>query len=254
MKIYQAIVADAVSHFDFYGMYGVVPYHSQDEPVVVFGVYDIDIVEKHKGPIVLHWTGNDSRSQYSAGNLHMAKDVINTTCLPAVRDFLESHGISCSLSKYPLWDRGEALLRGNMVYAYLNHYKPQYHGSDIVDGLNINHNILKGDFTVLPQDWRNGIADEYYGQCFIGLCLSDFAGGGGSIIEMGLRGIRVVTNVLEMPHTIPWSSVKDIERAIEAEASVIGTKNIALASDVRTCFVEVNNYDTNILIYGNRTL
>lgn len=247
MKIYQAIVADAVSHFDFFGKYNVSPYYDPYKPVVVFGVYDIDIVNKHQGEVVLQWTGNDSRSQYAAGNLHTAMSATNVTCLPKVKEFLESHGVPCRLSKTPLWDDSTAITRGDMVYAYLNHYKPEYHGSNIVESLKTNYNILKGDFTIPSQEWRNGKADEYYGKCFIGLCLSDFAGGGGSVVEMGLRGIRVVTNVLDMPHTIPWASVEDIEEAINRESCNIGTRDDSLAERVKACLVSIDCYDTDVL-------
>ena len=58
-----------------------------------------------------------------------------------------------------------------------------------------------------------------------------------SIIEMGLRGIPVITNVLELPNTRPWNSIEDIEKIVQAESGKIGNINTAMANEVRSCLV-----------------
>ncbi len=82
------------------------------------------------------------------------------------------------------------------------------------------------------KEWYSGVSDKYYGQCFIGLALSDFTGATGSVVDMGMRGLRVVTNVANMPHCIPWRAVDDIEGAINKESSNIGVKDNELAEMV----------------------
>ena len=49
---------------------------------------------------------------------------------------------------------------------------------------------------------------------------------------MGLRGMKVVTNVFDLPNCIPWNSVEDIIQAIEEETKNIGTTNEKLARQV----------------------
>jgi len=73
----------------------------------------------------------------------------------------------------------------------------------------------------VPQDGWKHYREKYYDGICIGLCLSSFAGGGTSIIEMGLRGVRVVTNVFNLPHTLPWVDNGDVEQSAQCIAGII---------------------------------
>jgi len=54
-----------------------------------------------------------------------------------------------------------------------------------------------------------------------------------------MRGIPVVTNVLDLPHCTPWESVADIERAVEREAYYIGRTRPEIQERVRESLVTV---------------
>jgi hypothetical protein len=240
MVIRQGIVGKWVQHFDFLGKYRLRPYDNPEEPVVVFGVYDLKFLSEHRSGVVLNWTGNDCRIQDRRGNLPLLKKCLHTTSLPAVWSYLNAKGIGCRLMKFPVWDNGKPMKKGDKVYAYLNKHKPKYHGSDIVNTL---PNVLVGDFSIPSDLWRAGYADKIYGQCYIGLFLSDFAGGAGGALEMGLRGMRVVTNVIEMPHVIHWKSASDVRMAVEKEKKNIGYTDKLLAERVRNCMVQPQGFD-----------
>jgi hypothetical protein len=49
---------------------------------------------------------------------------------------------------------------------------------------------------------------------------------------MGLRGLKVVTNVFDLPNCIPWDSIDDVVKAIEDETQFIGHQSVNLAEKV----------------------
>ena len=60
-----------------------------------------------------------------------------------------------------------------------------------------------------------------------------------SILEMGVRGIRVVTNVLSLPNCISWKTKEDIEQAIKDQAQYIGTTNTELVDQMYDELIEI---------------
>ncbi len=123
---------------------------------------------------------------------------------------------------------------GEKIYAYVPATAPSYHGMEIIEKLNVDFEIVIGDGTIPQDEWRAGRCNEFYNPSFIGLMLSPFTGGGSSIIEMGLRGRKCITNVFDLPHTLKWKTVSDIKRIIKQESKKIGTTNTSLAQKVQT--------------------
>lgn len=228
---YQGIVSKPVEHFDFFSLYKLKKYSNVHAPMVLFGVYNLNILKLHKGIVILCWCGNDSRKQEKNYSLLKNPRVINVTPLPTVRRYMNERGVDCYLIKTAAHREVHPTVRGNKVYAYLNHYKPQYHGQELVNSLGLN-NLLIGDFKIPTKEWNEGRMYDYYSQAFIGLFLSSFAGGGMGVVEMGLCGIRCVTNVMHLPHCIPWATKEDIEDAIRRESKNIGTVDVELADAV----------------------
>ena len=243
---YQGIVSNPVKHFDYMGLYSLRRYTDNKDPVVVFGIYNLNILKTHKGTVILHWCGNDARKQVKNYSLLKRSNVINVTPLPPVKKFLNDRGVDCRLIKLAIRERAKPLKKGTRVYAYLNHYKPKYHGSDIVRVLQKKYPFVIGDFTVPTAKWMAGECDRYYSQSYVGLFLSDYAGGGYGIVEMGLRGIPVVTNVLNLPHCFPWQKIADVKAVIDIESRNIGKKEPELAREVESCLVhssELNGFE-----------
>jgi len=233
LKAYHGYESYSIRNFKFLERFHLKPYHDEYAPLVLFGCYrpkDREIVRNHKGILIIRWCGADSKR--AIFKELMNPDIIHVTPLPNVRRHLKNKGINCHQIKLVSREKNHSMILGNKVYAYINKNHPTYYGNEVIKKLNITQELLIGDYSIPQKDWYAGRCDEYYSQIFIGLALSEYAGGGGSIIEMGLRGIKVVTNVLDMPHTIPWETVDDIEQAIEKESKNIGKVNKKLAQQV----------------------
>lgn len=236
IKAYQGHMSGPMKKFRWLDQYKLEPYHNYSDPLIVFGCYrpvDIRVVNRHKGPVIVFWCGNDTHK--SDAQLMDKPNIIHTTILPKAQQYIQQKGIKCHLLKPAVKESREMappLKMGNKIYTYLNRSKPDYHGRKIIEQLNTKYDILVGDHSIPRGDWYNGVSNEYYSKCFIGLFLSDYVGGGQSVIEMGMRGIRVVTNVLNMPHTIPWETIEDVEIAIEKESENIGKVNYTLSDQV----------------------
>ena len=226
--------------FKFIERFGLLPM-VKNEPVVVFGAYhkdDVKIILSHHGTVVVVWCGEDSLKTSLKG---MDKpNIIHTTWLPPIQRRLISKGLDCKLLKISLREQPSIQPLGDQVYAYLQKSKPEYHGKKLVESLNLDHPLLVGDFSVAREAWYAGENDIWYGKVFIGLSLSEYAGGGATIVEMGVRGIPVVTNILDLPHCIPWKTKEDIEQAIKEASKNIGKKNTELAMAVRAKLVPLD--------------
>jgi hypothetical protein len=140
------------------------------------------------------------------------------------------------------------LKKGNSVYTYLNKSKPDYHGKKTVDQVKSEYEIVVGDGSYGKDEWMK-YADDMYGKSFVGLFLSKFCGGGMSIQEMGLRGIPVVTNIMNLPHCYRWGTVEDIQNKIQYLSSGIGKVDKELADQVYESMVkQVDCFDLEQLL------
>lgn len=219
MKIFQGYESKPMRKFGFPGLYGLDNYTDRRKPLVVFGCYrkvDVAKIKDHKAAVVLVWGGNDTKK----ADLDQLRDpkITHVAGVPAMVDFLKAEGLNARRLKMPAMEKPNPTLKGDMVYAYVQKGKPAYHGGDTVKAIadRIDDGVLIGDHSVKRKRWREGVRNFYYGQCFIGLCLSEYAGGAQSVIEMGLRGLFVVTNVLDFPHCLPWQTEDDIVAHIDA--------------------------------------
>lgn len=217
--------------FPFHEVYRLDDYNDSNKPAVFFGMYryeDRRIWVAHDSHDIVFWTGQDALN-YDFSN----KIKYNVTAHPKVYDLLTSKGFECRLVKPAAYLNTVApQTLGPKIYAYCPSSAPDYHGKKLIDELRCsNYDIIIGDGRHSQAEWKH-VRNGYYNDIFIGLCLSEFAGGGGSIIEMGLRGINVVTNVFDLPNCKPFKCVEDIAYLIEEEKKRIGTVNEQLANDV----------------------
>ena len=251
-KIKYGHEANIMKKFKFMEQFGLSPMVNGD-PVVVFGCYNLDDVQlilSHKNTVVVVWMGEDSlfikdnRKQKSPSKtiykMLNKPNIIHTTWVPPIQRRLIKKGLDCKLLKITIKENAPVQPLGTQVYTYLQKKKPEYHGSKMVDSLNLKDRLLVGDYSISREDWYAGENDKMYSNVFIGLALSKYAGGLMSIVEMGVRGIPVVTNIIDLPHCIPWETKEDIEQAIEHAAKNIGKKNTALAKAVRAELAPIN--------------
>jgi|SRR5688572_4192428 len=233
MRITQGYVSKSVMDFRFHQVYQLDDYNDREKPFVCFGGYRYEdgcICQQHESHITVFWTGQDALNEWGFTD----RACRHVTAHPKVQKHIAKDGASCLLVKPAAFlnvQKPQTL--GKKIYAYCPNSMPDYHGKKILDELRCGgYEIVIGDGQFTQEQWRNGRADLFYKDIFIGLCLSEFAGGGGSIIEMGLRGINVVSNVFDLPNCIPWNSIDDVIQAIEDQTQYIGHSNPGLAERV----------------------
>lgn len=240
MRITQAYISPSVSDFDFYGKLGLKPYYDKDQPCIFFGLYrteDLLAVLRHNIEPIICWCGHDAAT---FEDWKLVYHYTHICCHPKIYDKLTSLGIRATL--FPpnrLVEKVNPIALGNQVYAYCPFSAPGYHGINTLVNLNTKFGIQIGDGSIPHSEWNPA---EAYSNIFIGLVLSDWCGGAQSIIEMGLHGIRVVTNVLQLPNCLPWKTTSDIEKHIRKESMNIGQVNRDLSQQV------LNALDNNLNI------
>lgn len=214
MRIAQAYISESVANFPWLEKLGLRPYDNPQEPAIFFGMYrpdDIAALCNHEGLAVVRWCGVDSLS-VNEPSPYQAPMVYNISPFPQVKRKLAEHGIKCHvISLERIYPPTKPLPYGDMIYAYAPPVTEDYYGQSIIDLLRKRgYNILIGDGTISREEWDNGKADELYSQCYIGLVLSPYVGGGASVVELGLRGRICITNVLSTANTLPWRTIDDI--------------------------------------------
>jgi len=247
IKAYQGYMSLPMKKFRWLTSFGLEPYRNKNEPLVVFGCYkpiDHQVILNHRGSVIVIWMGTDVHKVRQVLAKMQKKNIIHITWLARIKRYLtDNRGLECHLVKLPVkeYPKPKPIILGKKVYAYLSKGKPEYHGSEIVNKLNLNgYPLLVGDNTIGLNKWYNeGQADIFYSQAFIGLALSKFVGGAMTIQEMAVRGIKVVTNVLSLPNCIPWKTLEDVEQAIWDESKRIGTVNTEMVEDVYKTMVDI---------------
>lgn len=243
MNIKQGYASDSMKAFRFVEKHKLPHYNNIEEDMVVFGVYndqDIEVIAKHKGRVIVQWEGLDCKRY---GHLEMFKrmDIINVSPHFRIVDYFKTIGVKCHEVKWITDEKPKAQVLGDKVYAYVNKNAKEYYGGDIIENLRVKQHILIADYTVPMDVWKKGLNVVYYSQAFISLQLSKFAGGGNSIVELGLRGVKVITNILKIPHCVSWETSADIERIIKEESKKIGTVNEGLSQEVYSVLYDANS-------------
>ena len=240
MRIKQAYIGKQVKHFPWFETFGVVDYMDVYAPTVFFGCYtrtDFENALYHQGEGVMYWAGRDVL-KWKKEQLQELKRYRHVTGLPMVAEFLRKNGIEPVMVKPHMFSglKVNPVKKQNKIYSYY-----QRNGVYSVNGNTEIDQYLQKRYTIqIPQDrinwedWYGGVCEGYY-NCFVGLMLDDFGRGATTIKDLGLRGIRCVTNVIALPNTIPWKTKEDIYKAIQQEQEKVGTIDGKLAQEVWDC-------------------
>lgn len=236
MRITQGYVSKSIMDFPFHQIYTLDDYNCAGSPSVFFGCYryeDVHIINNHFGSKIVFWTGQDALD-FEKNNFELKGNITHITAHRKVYNLLAHKFDNVKLvAPSTFLNKQNAQRLGKKIYAYCPSSAPEYHGSKVIYKLKCDgYEIVTGDGRWTQAQWRSGKADEFYNEVGIGLCLSEFAGGGSSIIEMGLRGIRVVTNVFNLPNCIPWTDADEVAKLIDLESDKIGTTSKGLANAV----------------------
>lgn len=245
-------MAKSFSGIEFLRDNGLCEYVDEYAPVVVFGGHypdTINVIKNHKGAVVINWTGADSKRCKDIA-FYTKSNIINVTTMPNVQKLLGIKGINCYMIRFSRKEKAKPLMRGDKVYTYIHHLDKAKYNEETVRKIKTTYEIMIARLDISKEEWYKGKCDEVYRQCFIGLALSDFTGATGSVLEMGMRGIKAVTNVVNLPNCISWKSVTNIEKAISEESVNIGTEDKEMAEMVADeIIIGAKYFDLNKLMY-----
>jgi hypothetical protein len=240
MRINQAYISQSVADFPFLERLSLAPYVDSTQPALFIGCYsedDLAAILQHQGKAVVLWCGQDSLDCILRGWHARLKHVKHVTWLTNVERALRNFLPVSLVSPILLGGNFQPSVFGKRIYAYCPASFPQYHRADLIaelqDYYQDHFEFVIGGGGIAQSVWLSSFGNVVYNDCFIGLCLSGFAGGGQTILQMGLKGRRVVTNVMNAPNTYEWGSVADIKKAIEAEAKLIGKEGNGMAKLVK---------------------
>lgn len=242
MRITQGYVSKSVSDFPFLKQMELTEYLDSGRPVVFFGCYseeDLQIIINHNGKKVIFWCGQDAIDCIFFGRYQFLQDCIHVSHLVNVVKALSAFLKIKLINPIYLGGKFSITPKAKKVFAYAPDSFPKYHNIGLIRAIQkripeeYGIQLLYGDGSVSQKDWLKGVGDAYYYGCFIGLVLSGFAGGGQTVIQMGMKGIKVVTNVVDLPNVINWKSIDDVVHAISNEYIRIGENNEGLSISVK---------------------
>jgi hypothetical protein len=129
-------------------------------------------------------------------------------------------------------------IKGTDIYIYTSQTTPEIYGIHIYTQIikKLNH---KYNFIIATANTSSNIK-ELYKKCFIGLRLTKFDGLGATNIELGLMGIKVVTNNIS-PNCLHWNNINDIINHIENESLNINKSDEHMSNNVYKFINQENN-------------
>ena len=131
-------------------------------------------------------------------------------------------------------------IKGNNIYIYTTDHivnQKKIYGSTFYNKV-IEKLSHKYNFIIATAKTSNNVI-ELYKKCFVGLRLTNYDGLGATNIEMGLMGIKVITNNIS-PNCLSWNTVDDIIAHIENESKNIGKTDSTLVNKVKQ-FIQVEH-------------
>lgn len=236
MRIKNCNVPANIFRDPFIKRFGLVQNDALDEPIIMYGCgrHTIAKIKNRKALTVIIWTGTDAtRVKEFKPDLNRDNIFHISTSVYISKD-LKDAGLSfvyipIVVSDYPDL---KPVPRGDSVFFY----QGSVHHQDIYR-LPMVKQVMK-ELPGVPlivvsnnsHNWEE--LKKVYAKCFIGLRIIAHDGICHSAIEMGLMGIRTVSNH-GLPHTIRYNTVDDIVRIIKEEQRTIGKIGYATADSVR---------------------
>jgi len=218
-------VSEALKHFKerFQTFYLKNDYHYSDI-CVFFGIYsgkDIEILRRHRGYKFLIWGGTDCNWNYRdrVKNLDVIKnipDLYHIAISKDIQDRLRLKNIESIFLELDLVDKElfkPVSEKGDSIFIYNGFTK----GNEDIYGKRIYMEVVKRlpKFKFIYSNQLNLPHEEMpkiYGECFIGLRLTEHDGNANMVQEMRLMNIPVVHNLSD--YGLKWESIEDIIRYI----------------------------------------
>jgi len=237
-RIQQCYISKSVSDFPFREKLGLTEYIDSSRPCLFIGCYteyDLKTILDHQSEVTIFWCGQDAMTCIFNGWHICLQHCKHVTSLLNVYKALKPF-INIELEK-PLLLGGEFDVTplGSKIFAYAPSSHSSYHRLNLIEQLQreLPYEFIIGDGSIPQDQWLAGEGNRQYDQCFIGLCLSGFAGGGQTVIHLGLKGRNVITNVSDLPNCFAWKTIDYIKYRISIEATSIGSINKKVAEAVK---------------------
>lgn len=214
-------VSNALKHFKkrFQRFYCKKDYHDSDI-CVFFGIYsgkDIEILRKHRGYKFLIWGGTDCNWNYrdKVKNFEIIKkipDLYHIAISKDIQERLHLKNIESIFLELDLVDKElfkPVSKKGHCIFIYNGFTK----GREYIYGERIYTEVVKRlpKFKFIYSNQLNLPHEEMpkiYGECFIGLRLTEHDGNANMVQEMKAMNIPVVHNLSD--YGFKWDSVEDI--------------------------------------------
>jgi len=218
-------VSEALNHFkERFQRFYLKNYYYNTGTCVFFGMYsgkDIKILRKHQGYKFLIWGGTDCNWNYSIrdNNLEIIKkipDLYHIAISKDIQERLRLKNIESIFFDMNLVDKKlfkPISKKGDSIFIYNGYTK----GKEYIYGEKIYAEVVKRlpMFKFIYSNKLNLPHEEMpkiYGECFIGLRLTDHDGNANMVQEMKAMNIPVVHN--QSDYGLEWESVDDIIRYI----------------------------------------
>ena len=219
MRITQAYISESVADFNWRETYNLTQYLDSESPCIFIGQYreeDWNAINNHKGIAIAMWCGMDSKYVENY-DIYKKENITNISGHILMIEWLNTKGLQVKKVNPSIIN--ETVFSGkygDKIFAYCPMTAPDYHRLDIINILiDKGYPILIGDGSITQKDWHNGIKYQYYDQCFIGLVLNDYTGGGQVIMELCQQGKYVISNTKMLNNCIEWNDIDDIINLLE---------------------------------------
>jgi len=239
MRIEQCCISDSVADFPFKESLGLTGYLDSSKPCLFIGCYserDFEAIVQHNSKAVILWCGQDAIDAIFKGWYQSLKQFTHVTWMTNIEKVLR-HFLPIKLvPPVLLGGNFEPSKQGSIIYAYCPITAEGYHRIDLINKLKNyfpEYPFLLGKGFYNQSDWLVQCGDAVYEGAFIGLCLSGFAGGGQTTLQLGLKGVPVITNVIDSPNVLNWETIEDIKKIITAHLPNIGKVNTKLSESVK---------------------
>lgn len=228
--------------------YGFTDYSNFAAPTVFWGMYPSSRRKliSHRGFAVVVWRGSDSINIHKQTSfVQWCKDHHERVKHIAISNFIEDDLRKAGLPFVSLpitsadFTPCHLMPRGDKIYTYTS--KP---GSGLIDyGLRMANEVSRktGIPLIVAHSEsmpRTRLINEAYRNCFIGLRLLAHDGLSNSVMEMGLCGRQVVTN-LQTPNALPYRDVKDVIGIVQRSFALRKEDNQQIAIDMQN-FINIS--------------
>jgi hypothetical protein len=217
MRITQAYMSNSVNDFNLLNRLNLKNYYDSSEPCLFFGVYsneDIQAIKNHNSIAIIFWCGYDTML-WDNFDLFKKDSIVNLTVSKEMQKRLNSFNLKTKLVHGIVLDENIYQKKtGDKIFAYCPWVSFDYHRMDIISELQLKYDVILGDGKFTQKEWHEGAKYEIYNQCYIGLVLNNYAGGGATILELALQGKYCITNTQDYDNCLSWNTIEDIENHI----------------------------------------